>query len=241
MGRSALPGGPAPLRAFRRTTPTTGAAVPEPALLRSTAAVGLLTALLLLVNDARRVGLLPDTDLLTALAPLPALLALPALVGLGLGQRERAGRVGALGAALLLAGTAGLLVVEFSTHYVFRGLDPAAVAGLVTPRVRAGFLIVAALFALGTALFAAGGLRAGRYPRWALGLFAVGFLLAATRGSTPDWVVSLGFLLGPVGLLGLCLALYRDPQPAAPAVPPTPKGSRSRGSGVGAQRPSTTA
>ncbi|WP_214404241.1 hypothetical protein [Pseudonocardia lacus] len=215
--------------------------MPEPAILRSTAAVGLLTALLLLVNDARRVGLLPDTDLLTAIAPVPAVLALLAVVGLGLGQRERAGRVGAAGAALLLAGTAGLLVVEFSTHYVFRGLDPATVAGLVTPRVRAGFLTIAALFALGTVLFTAGGLRAGRYPRWALGLFAVGFLLAATRGFTPEWVVSLGFLVGPAGLVGLCLALYRDPQPGAPAAGPRPNGSRSRGSGVGAQRPSTTA
>lgn len=111
----------------------------------------------------------------------------------------------------------------------------------MTPRVRARFLTIAALFALGTALFTAGGLVARRYPRWALALFAVGFLLAATRGFAPGWVVSLGLLVGLVGLPGLSAALYRDPQAGESPARPRPNGSRSRGSGVGAQRPSTTA
>jgi hypothetical protein len=185
--------------------------VSDPLLYRCAAVAGLLTGLLLLVNDARRVGLVPETGFTTAIAPVPAVLALFAVVGLYLAGRSRLGPVGAAGFAGLLAGTAGLLVVEFCTHYVFHGLDPAAVAALVTPRVRAGFLVIAALFALGTLLFAAAAARARTYPGWALALFAVGFLLAATRGLTPDWVVSLGFLVGPVGLLGLAAALYRHP------------------------------
>jgi hypothetical protein len=183
---------------------------------RATAVAGLLTGVLLLLNDARRVGLVPETELTTAIAPVPAVLALFAVLGLYLAARDRLGVLGLAGFAGLLAGTAGLLVVEFSTHYVFHGLDPAVVAGLVTPRVRAGFLVIAALFALGTLLFAAAALRSRAYPRWALTLFAVGFLLAATRGLTPDWVVSLGFLLGPIGLLGLAATLYRDHSTRAP-------------------------
>jgi hypothetical protein len=183
--------------------------VSDSLLYRLAAGAGLLTGLLLLLNDGRRVGLVPETELTTAIAPIPAILALFAVAGLYLAHRSARGRIGIAGFAGLLAGTAGLLVVEFSTHYVFHGLDPAVVAGLVTPRVRAGFLVIAALFALGTLLFTGAALRARAYPRWALALFAVGFVLAATRGITPDWVVSLGFLLGPIGLLGLAATLYR--------------------------------
>jgi hypothetical protein len=223
--------------------------VSSPALYRSAAVLGVLTGVWLLFNDARRVGLVPDTDLTTALAPIASATALLALVGLYLAQRERAGWPGALGFAALLVGIAGLLTVEFVTHYLFRGLDPATVAGLLTPRVRAGFLTIAVLFAVGTVLFTVAGFRSGRYPRWALALFAVGFLLAASRGFTPEWVISLGFLLGPVGLIGLSVALHghyraeghQGPQAGEGSGVPRASGSRSRGSGVGVQRPSTTA
>jgi hypothetical protein len=179
-------------------------------LYRWAAAAGLLTGVLLLFNDARRVGLVPEDDLTTAVAPIPAAVALFAVVGLYLAQRAEGGRLAAAGFVGLLAGVAGLLVVEFCSHYVFHGLDAATRAGLVTPRVRAGFLVIAAVFAVGAVLFAIGSWRGGRYPRWAIALFAVGFLLTATRGFTPEWVVSVGFVLGPVGLIGLSAALWRQ-------------------------------
>ncbi|GAA0278266.1 hypothetical protein [Cryptosporangium japonicum] len=174
---------------------------------RLAGAAGLLTGVLLLVNDLRREDLLPENAVTESIAPVPAVLALFALTGLYLWQRHTAGTLGLVGYALNLAGVAGLLIAEFASHFLFADLTTAEVEALVDGRARVGFLVIAAVFALGTVLFAIVSWRA--FPRWAVALYAVGFLLAALRGAVPDVVVSVGFLLGSAGLLGLSWTLWR--------------------------------
>ncbi|WP_143175570.1 hypothetical protein [Cryptosporangium aurantiacum] len=179
---------------------------------------GLLTGVLLLFNDLRREGLVPENAFTECIAPLPAVLALYAVTGLYLRQREPAGRLGLVGYALNLAGIAGLLIAEFASHYIFADLPMAEVDALLEGRARAGFLVIAAVFAVGVTLFSVASWRSRIYPRWAVGLYAAGFLLAAGRGAVPDLVVSLGFLLGSIGVLGLSWTLRRistpEPVPA---------------------------
>jgi hypothetical protein len=191
--------------------------VPVSTLYRLAGAAGLLTGVLLLVNDLRREDLLPENALTHSIAPVPAVLALFMLTGLYLWQRDQAGRLGLVGYALNSAGVAGLLVGEFAAHFLFADLTTAEVDALVDGRPRAAFLVIAAVFAVGVVLFSIASWRAGAYPRWAIALYLVGFLLAAGRNAVPDLVVSFGFLLGSVGVLGLAATLWRASAPA-----PTP-------------------
>lgn len=184
--------------------------MPAPALFRLAGLAGLLTAVLLLLNDLRRVGLVPENAVSESIAPLPAVLALFALTGLYLWQRTETGVLGLVGYALNTAGVAGLLIAEFTSHYLFSGLSDAEIEDLVAGRPRAGFLGIAAIFAVGVTVFAIASWRSGRYPRWAIALYLIGFLLAAGRSAAPDAVVSLGFLLGAAGVGGLCLTLWRN-------------------------------
>ncbi|GAA3395871.1 hypothetical protein [Cryptosporangium minutisporangium] len=189
--------------------------MPASSLYRLAGLAGLLTGVLLLFNDLRREGLVPENAFTECIAPLPAVLALYALTGLYLRVRDTAGRLGLVGYALNLAGVAGLLIAEFASHYVFADLSTDEVDALVDGRTRAGFLVIAAVFAVGVALFSAAFWRTRVYPRWAVALYAVGFLLAAGRGAVPDSVVSLGFLLGSVGVIGLSWTLRRVAAPRA--------------------------
>lgn len=187
--------------------------MPIPVLYRLAGLAGLLAGVLLLLNDLRRIGLVPLNAVSESIAPIPAVLALFALTGLYLWQRERSGLLGLVGYALNSAGIAGLLVVEFSAHYLFSDLSDDAIKELIAGRPKAGFLVIAGVFALGVILFAVASWRSGRYPRWAVALYAVGFLLAAGRNALPDALVSVGFALGSVGTLALAATLWRAAAP----------------------------
>ncbi|TQS46723.1 hypothetical protein [Cryptosporangium phraense] len=176
----------------------------DSALFRLAGLAGLLTGVLLLFNDLRREDLVPENALTESIAPIPALLALFTLTGLYLYRRRRV--LALVGYALNFAGIAGLLVLEFLAHFVFAGLTTAEREDLVAGRTSVAFLVIAGVFAAGVVLFAVTSWAV--YPRWAVVLYAVGFLLAAGRGAVPDPVVSLGFLLGSVGVLGLSWVLW---------------------------------
>lgn len=172
-------------------------------LYRLAGIAGLLTGVLLLLNDARRVGAVPENAVTHSIAPIPAALALFALTGLYLWQREPSGALGLWGYALNLTGLAGALAIEFVGHYVFRFLDTATVDRLVAGGTGTGFLAVSVVYLAGIVLFGLASWRAGRYPRWAVALYVVGFVPTALRAVLPAPVVSVGFVLGSVAVLGL--------------------------------------
>jgi len=78
-------------------------------LYRLAGLAGLACALLLVINAARRGGLLPDGAFLNAIAPLGALTGLLALTGVYLWQRVPSGVFGLVGFALNFAGLAGAM------------------------------------------------------------------------------------------------------------------------------------
>ncbi|HEU5475080.1 MAG TPA: hypothetical protein VFV67_30925 [Actinophytocola sp.] len=170
-------------------------------LYRLAGIAGLLTGVLLLLNDARRVGVVPENDLTHSIAPIPAFLALFALTGLYLWQRERTGRLGLYGYALNLAGLAGALAIEFASHYVLRFLDSDTVERLVDGRTGTGFLVISMVYLAGIVLFGLASARAGLFPRTACALYVVGFVPTALRAVLPAPVVSIGFVLGSAAVI----------------------------------------
>lgn len=190
--------------------------MPLTTLYRLAGQAGVATGVLLLFNDARRVGLVPENAFTHEIAPIPAVLAPFALIGLYLWQRERTGPLGLWGFALNLAGLVGVATAEFTIHFVFPLLDKQTVDRLVDGRTGTGFLIASTVFLTGTVLFGLAMWRADRFPRWAVVLYVVGFVPTALRSILPAPVVSLGFVLGSAAIIWLSATLVLAVARSAP-------------------------
>jgi hypothetical protein len=86
-------------------------------LYRIAAVAGLLCALALCFNAARRGGLLPTNEFTRGLAPMAQLLGLPVLTALYLHIRPRAGTLSLVGYAANSAGLAGLVGAEYVINF----------------------------------------------------------------------------------------------------------------------------
>jgi hypothetical protein len=193
--------------------------MPTNTLYRLAGLAGVLSGVIVIVNAARRGGLIAENALTHAIAPWGAALALFALTGLYLWQRERAGRLGLAGYATVLLGLTGLFGVEFTTHAVYQYLDPSIRDAILTGPARAYFLVVAATFLVGVVLFGIATWRAGVYPMWAVALFVLGFAPASLRGQVPDLVYVLGLTIGSIGTIGLSTSLLRTSTPVPTQAP----------------------
>jgi hypothetical protein len=180
------------------------------ALYRSAAVAGLTCAVLLLVNSARRSGLLPENDFTHAIAPLAALAGLFALAGLYLWQRSASGPLGLIGFGLNAIGLAGAFAIEYSVHFVFPSLDDGTVTALVDGGTGTAFRVTAIVLIVGVAAFAVASFRAGRFPRGAIALYAVGMIPGSLRNAVPEPVYLGGLVVAALGVAWLSLALYRE-------------------------------
>src|SRR5262245_54820825 len=142
--------------------------MPPNTLYRLSGQVGVVAAIVLLFNDARRVGLVPENAFTHQVAPIAALLSPLALTGIYLWQRDRAGAVGLAGFALTVLGLVGSAAIEFTLHYVFPLLPKETVDSLVDGRTGRGFLFISVLFLAGTILFGLAMWRADRFPKGAI-------------------------------------------------------------------------
>lgn len=181
--------------------------MPPTTLYRLTGRAGVVTGILLLFNDARRVGLVPENTLTHSIAPVAAFLAPIVLTGIYLWQRDRSGSLGLWGYVLSAVGLVGLAAVEFTLHYVFPLLDKAVVDRLVDGRTGTGFLIISVLFLTGTVLFGLATWRADVFPRGAVILYVAGFVPAALRAVLPAPVVSIAFVFASAAIIWLSLVL----------------------------------
>lgn len=190
--------------------------MPVLTLRRLAAIAGLLCALALCFNAARRGGLIPSTDLARAAAPLAQLFGLWLLIGLYATIRERTGRLGLTGYALNSLGLAGVVGCEYVVNFVFPNVSPATVAELLDGLTGAVFTGTQVVFLVGALLFATALVRAGQ-PPVAVALYAIGAVAIGLRGILPDVTLNPGLVLAAIGLGGLAVALYRSAERAAPS------------------------
>jgi hypothetical protein len=189
--------------------------MPVPTLRRLAAIAGLLCALAICFNAARRGGLVPSTDLARAAAPLAQLFGLWLLTGLYMDVRERTGRHGLTGYALNSLGLAGLVGSEYVVNFVFPFVPAATVAELLGGLAGTVFTVTHVVFLLGALTFGAALVRAGQ-PPVAAGLYALGAVAIGLRGVLPDGTLGPGLVLAAVGLGWLAVGLYRSAErPAA--------------------------
>jgi hypothetical protein len=180
-----------------------GGTVANATLYRLASVAGVGSALILLINAAKRSSLIPTTDLTQLLAPFAEVMALGLVTGLFLAFGRRAGLFGAAAFVVNFIALASLVGVEVVINLVFSSLTLTAIAEL-----RAGplgiLLTVSSLFFLIGSLAFVASLFAGRdVPRLPLALYVIGAVPIAFRAFLPELALDLGLVILATAIIWL--------------------------------------
>ncbi len=191
--------------------------MPSNSLSRLAGWAGLASAAILLLNAARRGGLIPDNLPVThALAPLAEAFGLLLVTGLFLAARRSSGALGTLGTlgfTLNFLGMAALVGVEFILNFIFPELTKAQISTLRDGLTGTVFTGSSLLFLTGVLLFAFTLWRTTPTPRAAIAAYALGAVPVSLRGVLPAPTLPIGLVLLACGVGWLGLTLTR-PTPA---------------------------
>jgi hypothetical protein len=178
-------------------------------LCRIGAVAGCASAVVLLVNAAKRADIIGTTAFTQLVAPLAQILALALVTALYLAFGRRTGTLGLVAYLLNAFALSALVGVEFVLNLVFRDLPGATVQALRAGSL--GFALSAAsvLFLLGTLAFTATMLGGREIPPVPLVLYAVGAVPVALRSLVPEAVLDLGLVVLAAGVAWLSLWLLR--------------------------------
>ena len=174
--------------------------------LASIAGVG--SALILLVNAAKRSALIPTSDLTQILAPFAEILALGLIVGLFLAFGRRAGLLGTIAFVINFIALASLEGVEVVINLVFSQLPLTTITDLRAGPL--GLVLVASslLFLIGSLAFAVS-LAVGReVPRIPLALYFIGAVPIALRAFVPELALDLGLVVLAAAIAWLAVWLW---------------------------------
>ncbi|MER9342329.1 hypothetical protein NKI41_16230 [Mesorhizobium sp. M0601] len=177
-----------------RTVPASGA-LPSVKLYRLASVAGMGSALILLVNAAKRSALIATTDLTQLLAPLAEILALGLVVGLFLAFGRRAGLLGTIAFIVNFFALASLVGVEVVINLVFSKLPLTTIIDLRAGPLGLALAVSSFLFLFGTLAFVIS-LAVGRaVPRIQLALYFIGAVPIALRAFVPEWALDLGLVI----------------------------------------------
>ena len=170
------------------------AAVPSVTLYRLASVAGMGSALILLVNAAKRSSLIATTDLTQLLAPVAEILALGLVIGLFLAFGRRAGLFGTIAFVINFVALASLVGVEVVINLIFSKLPLTTIIDLRAGPLGLALVVSSVLFLLGTLAFVIA-LAVGRgVPRIPLALYFIGAAPIALRAFVPEWALDLGLV-----------------------------------------------
>lgn len=172
----------------------------DAALYRLASASGLGSALVLLVNAAKRSGLIETTAFTQIVAPLAEILALGFIVGLFFAVGRYAGRFGTIALALNFAALASLEGVEVVINLVFSKLPMTAIVELQAGPLGLVLAASSLLFLLGTLAFVISLAMVRSVPRIPLALYLISATPIALRAFVPELALD-------IALAGLAAAL----------------------------------
>ncbi|MFI6326106.1 hypothetical protein ACIBG8_51905 [Nonomuraea sp. NPDC050556] len=189
-------------------------------LSRVTGAAGFLCAVLLVVNVARRGGLLPETSLTHAIAPFAPLTGLLAITGVYLLFRRTAGTFGLVAYLANAAGLAGAFAVEYTLHFVFPYLQPGVVTVLLAGGTGRAFLVTSVVLLGGVIAFGVAALRTKAVPAAAVALYVGGMVPGALRSALPLPVYLGGLVVAAAGIAWMAFTLWSRESASAREVLP---------------------
>lgn len=204
---------------------------PVPATLYRIAAVaGCGSAVVLLINAAKRAEIIPTTAVTQLIAPIAQILALAFVTGLYAAFGRRTGTFGLVAYLLNSFALAALVGVEFVINLVFREVPSDTVMALLAGPLGVALSAASVLFLLGTLAFVAAMLRTREVPPLPLVMYAVGAVTVALRAFIPEAALDLGLAVLAVGIAWLAVWLYgRSARITTWAVTDAPAVSRIRG------------
>ena len=182
---------------------------PVPATLyRIAAAAGGGTAVILLVNAAKRAELIPTSGFTQLVAPLAQILALVLVTALYLAFGRRAGTFGLVAFLLNAFSLAALVGVEFVINLVFADLPSATIEALRAGTLGIALTVASVAFLIGTLAYVAAMLRTREVPTAPLVLYAAGAVPVSLRAFVPEAVLDLGLVTMAVGTGWLAIWLF---------------------------------
>jgi hypothetical protein len=174
--------------------------VPLPAaLIRIFAFAGFISTAILLINAAKRAGIIPTSPFTQLAAPIAQIAAIGLVIGLYLLVSRKAGALAASGAVISVMSLAGLVGVEFVLNLVFPYVGQDVVAVLCSGPLGIALTVVSMIFLLGTVIFMLALWRTSSVPKGAIILYTASSLPIALRTVFPETVLQLG-------LVGLAVA-----------------------------------
>jgi len=230
LSRNAEPGRPQSFTLFQNSpgkplqkesfwTVQSSASVPSVTLYRLASIAGVGSALVLLVNAAKRSSLIPTSDLTQLLAPLAEIMALGLVVGLFLAFGRRAGLLGTIAFVINFIALASLEGVEVVINLVFSKLPLATITELRAGPLGLVLVVSSLLFLLGTLLFVISLVAGKSVPRVPLALYFIGAVPIALRAFVPEWALDLGLVILAAaigwlaGWLWVCASTVGDIRP----------------------------
>ena len=183
---------------------------PVPATLyRLAAAAGCGSAVVLLINAAKRAEVIPTSAFTQLIAPVAQIFALAFVTALYFAFGRRTGTFGLIAWLLNAFALSSLVGVEFVINLVFRDLPAETGAALRDGPLGIALTAVSILFLLGTLTFVATMLRTREIPTAPLVLYAVGAIPISLRAFVPEAVLDLGLAVLAVGIAWLAIWLYQ--------------------------------
>ena len=182
---------------------------PVPATLyRIAAAAGCGSAVVLLINAAKRAEVIPTSAFTQLIAPVAEILALALVTGLYLAFGRRTGIFGLVAFLLNAFALSALVGVEFVVNLVFRDLPADAGAALRAGSLGIALTAASILFLFGTLAFVTAMLRTREVPAAPLVLYALGAVPISLRAVVPEAVLDGGLAVLAVGVAWLGVWLF---------------------------------
>jgi hypothetical protein len=178
-------------------------------LIKIFAASGFLSAAILLVNAAKRAGIIPTSPFTQLAAPVAQLAAIGLVIGIYVLISRRAGALGAAGAVISVVALAGLVGVEFVLNLVFPYVDPGVTAALRAGPLGIALTTVSLLFLLGTVVLMLALWRSSSVPKGVVVLYTASVIPIALRTVFPETVLQLGLVGLAAAITGLALWVLR--------------------------------
>jgi hypothetical protein len=169
------------------------------ALIRILAFAGFVSAAILLVNAAKRAGIIPTSPFTQLAAPIAQIAAIGLVIGMYLLISGKVGTLAASGAVISVMSLAGLVGVEFVLNLVFPYIGQDVVSVLRSGPLGIALTGVSILFLLGTVIFMLALWVTSSVPKSAIILYTASSLPIALRTVFPETVLQLG-------LVGLAVA-----------------------------------
>ncbi|MCW2802595.1 MAG: hypothetical protein JWN06_812 [Propionibacteriaceae bacterium] len=182
---------------------------PVPATLyRIAAAAGCGSAVVLLINAAKRAELIQTSAFTQLIAPLAQILALALITALYLAFGRRTGTFGLVAYLLNAFALSALVGVEFVINLVLADLPADTGRALRDGSLGIALTAVSILFLLGTLTFVTALLRTREVPVMPLVLYAVGAVPISLRAFVPEAVLDLGLAVLAVGIAWIAIWLF---------------------------------